>query len=602
MAFYTRVIDDALDLIANILDIAQQEGWTVHYADTYEVTVSVRNSIYVTYKNIGYVGGAVVQARLSTGYTPNGGQQGGYLAHMPVPLMALSSSYIDVGTSATIYHFSITDDYFHIFKVKEYTSSDGLLIGEYIGVDGQRAGAYYSQGSIKPGLGEKLGVFIPRDSVYAIPGSISYDTGWSLFRKQPTTARPGFKLRINYYNYTAPDQGEIYLHKLSHDGTESDEDGSIYYGNDRITLPREIILTTGTNNGWSDAFIVFDSTLSSRFDQHSAPNTRNYVVARNVSGQWKYDNNNNLVDFTPLPSDLVIGRVFFSGPESIASADAWGYAKPIKDLEDSLINEWDVAYSTKNFLQVGFAVKINQIDYQGTPSIGEFYLHKNSLGDYPSDEDGSITHNGSEVTLKKGAVYTNSNNSGWSEAVLMYDTSNTNRFTMDGALPGQNLVAANQVNGQWYYDNNSQLVSFNLTGNEIVIGRVYFGSGLSIDHIEPWASAKSPQDAYTGNDRGYVGRRMRSIGFGNRQQNLTGFSLDNKCLNQYTHKIRTTIETWPGSNVYKMLGEYPGILACNIREFYPWQRVDISGSKWMVIPQESTEDGFEYRGLLARVD
>ena len=95
---------------------------------------------------------------------------------------------------------------------------------------------------------------------------------------------------------------------------------------------------------------------------------------------------------------------------------------------------------------------------------------------------------------------------------------------------------------------------------------------------------------------------MRSVGFGNRQQNLTGFSLDNKYLNQYVHKIRATVETWPGSNVYRFLGEYPGILACNIREFYPWQRVDISGSKWMVIPQESTGDGFEYRGLLARVD
>ena len=173
---------------------------------------------------------------------------------------------------------------------------------------------------------------------------------------------------------------------------------------------------------------------------------------------------------------------------------------------------------------------------------------------------------------------------------------------MASGLPNVSLVAANWVNGQWWYDDNSSLVPFTTTGDDIVIGRIYFGSGETVDKVEPWSVAKPPSDAYSGTDRVYVGRRMRSVGFGNRQQNLTGFSLDNKYLNQYVHKIRATVETWPGSNVYKFLGEYPGILACNIREFYPWQRVDISGSKWMVIPQESTGDGFEYRGLLARID
>ena len=601
MAFYTRVIDDTLDLLANIVDVSQQAGWTVNYSDTYEVTISVRNSIFATYKYVSYTGGSIVQVRLSTGYTWNNGDQGGYKSHMPILAMSSFSSYIYVEDSPIIYHFSVTDDYFHIFKVKEHTAGEGLLVGEYIGMDGNRAGAYYSQGSTRPELGEKLGMFIPRDYQFGLPGWAAYDTGWSLFRKDSTTAKPGFKLKLNHSDYTTSNQGEMYLHKLAYDGTESDEDGSIYYGNQRLDLPKSQIVTNGTATGWSDAYILFDTTLSGRFSM-SASGTFNYVAVRNVSGQWKYDNNDTLVDFTPLPSDIIIGQVFFNAPDSISSANAWGYAKSVEDLADSLINEWDMAYSTKGYYHVGFSVKVNQLSYSGNPDAGECYLHKNGVGDYPTDEDGSIHYNGSDVTITKGLIYTNGSNSGWDDAVLMYDRSNSNRFSMASGLPNVSLVAANWVNGQWWYDDNSSLVPFTTTGDDIVIGRIYFGSGETVDKVEPWSVAKPPSEAYSGTDRVYVGRRMRSVGFGNRQQNLTGFSLDNKCLNQYVHKIRTTIETWPGSNVYKFLGEYPGILACNIREFYPWQRVDISGSKWMVIPQESTGDGFEYRGLLARVD
>ena len=283
MAFYTRVIDDTLDLLANIVDVSQQAGWTVNYSDTYEVTISVRNSIFATYKYVSYTGGSIVQVRLSTGYTWNNGDQGGYKSHMPILAMSSFSSYIYVEDSPIIYHFSVTDDYFHIFKVKEHTAGEGLLVGEYIGMDGNRAGAYYSQGSTRPELGEKLGMFIPRDYQFGLPGWAAYDTGWSLFRKDSTTAKPGFKLKLNHSDYTTSNQGEMYLHKLAYDGTESDEDGSIYYGNQRLDLPKSQIVTNGTTTGWSDAYILFDTTLSGRFNM-AAPGTYNYVVAKNVSG------------------------------------------------------------------------------------------------------------------------------------------------------------------------------------------------------------------------------------------------------------------------------------------------------------------------------
>ena len=139
------------------------------------------------------------------------------------------------------------------------------------------------------------------------------------------------EIKINFSSFTLSNHGEAYLCQSVKNGGALDSDGFIYLDGERITIPKGTIWTDGNTTGASAGYIVFDTTLSAKFNM-DGPADSNYVFAVNEGGQWRYDDNQNLIDFTPDSTDVIIGTMVVGSGETITSAGAWVYAKPALDI------------------------------------------------------------------------------------------------------------------------------------------------------------------------------------------------------------------------------------------------------------------------------
>lgn len=84
----------------------------------------------------------------------------------------------------------------------------------------------------------------------------------------------------------------------------------------------------GTNQ---TAYVMYSATsVHTRFSGMPADNADHYAVIRYSGGNWQYDNNTTWTTFTPVSTDVIVGKVFFTASENVS----W-----VENLEGG--NSWD---------------------------------------------------------------------------------------------------------------------------------------------------------------------------------------------------------------------------------------------------------------------
>jgi hypothetical protein len=111
----------------------------------------------------------------------------------------------------------------------------------------------------------------------------------------------------------ASNPGEI---DISADPSFTKYDGTYISGG---TVNSGIACVGATNQ---TAYIMYSATsVHTRFSGMHASNATNYAVIRYSGGNWQYDNNTTWTNFTPVSTDVIVGKVFFTASENVAWAE-----------------------------------------------------------------------------------------------------------------------------------------------------------------------------------------------------------------------------------------------------------------------------------------
>ena len=161
-----------------------------------------------------------------------------------------------------------------------------------------------------PSLGESW--FMPTGSssgvLYVFSGVGRYpQVNWDAtngYYPPASTARANIILNSSVYGPANTNYNEGYVHGFTA-GVAADVNGLI---NTSTTLPKGVL---ATQHPVIDGYIVYDqsSTMTGAVGQQY------FIAQQTQNGRWYYDNNTNLVEFTPNSSMLAVGRVTVSGED-----------------------------------------------------------------------------------------------------------------------------------------------------------------------------------------------------------------------------------------------------------------------------------------------
>ena len=135
---------------------------------------------------------------------------------------------------------------------------------------------------------------------------------------------PRAAIKINYSDFSQSNPGEAYVHGFDSSGLPADVPAKILIGSNELSLSDVNHRTIFTSIPNTAGYIVFDSTLSNKFDLDSLA-SKSIVFAQKTNGGWVYDDNSQWISFTPQSTDVVIGTLVTGASDNIASADIWAY-------------------------------------------------------------------------------------------------------------------------------------------------------------------------------------------------------------------------------------------------------------------------------------